>query len=195
MWKVVRKLVLLPASHPSAQIWKLNSASFNNLLIFRLQSTCLCVPSFHDLFMFHVVQKSPPGFFPTWSGVFLAAPSARALDATTHLKKALGILRSHVLTIKKDALEIEFEPKEVTEDCSVLKMYRKDFSRRPDHYEWSGNRSPGSYTCADMMLCQVDLTSSTYAQNTSVGPWEILKTVMTLSERSYKGLWTRWTRW
>jgi len=37
--------------------------------------------------VFHLVQKSPPGFFQTGSGAFLAAPSAQVLDGTTHQKQ------------------------------------------------------------------------------------------------------------
>ena len=36
----------------------------------RLQFTCFCVPSFQDLFVFHLVQKFPPGFFQKGSGAF-----------------------------------------------------------------------------------------------------------------------------
>jgi len=49
---------------------------------FQLQFNCLCVSSFHDLFVFRLVQKSPPGFFQTGSGALSAAPSTRAFDAT-----------------------------------------------------------------------------------------------------------------
>jgi len=38
--------------------------------------TCLCVLSFHDLFVFRLVQKSPPGFFQTGSDAFSAESSA-----------------------------------------------------------------------------------------------------------------------
>jgi len=43
------------------------------------------------------------------------------------------VLPSPVLTIKKDTIVIHFPPQEVTEDCSLLKVYRKEFSQRPDH--------------------------------------------------------------
>jgi len=81
--------------------------------IFRLQLTCLCVPSFHDLrvefllktdggyprdagvffhdgklFVFSLVP--PQGFLQKGSRAFPAAPSARAFDATAHLEKAPG---------------------------------------------------------------------------------------------------------
>jgi len=55
---------------------------------FRLRLTCFCVPSFQDLFVFHLVQKFPPGFFRTGSGTFPAASSARAFDVTIHRNKA-----------------------------------------------------------------------------------------------------------
>jgi len=34
--------------------------------------------------------------------------------------------------INKDAIVIDFPPQEVTEDCSLWKVYGKDFSQRPD---------------------------------------------------------------
>jgi len=37
-----------------------------------------------------------------------------------------------VLTIKKDAIVIDFPPQEVDEDCSLLKVYWKDFSQPPE---------------------------------------------------------------
>ena len=54
------------------------------MLIFRLQFKYFCVPSFQDLFVFRLVQKSPLEFFQTGSGVFPETPSAQAFDATTH---------------------------------------------------------------------------------------------------------------
>jgi len=36
--------------------------------------------------------------------------------------------------IKKDAIVINFHSQDVTEDCSLLKVYGKSFSQRPDHH-------------------------------------------------------------
>jgi len=62
--------------------WKFKSKSVNSvphssassiLLIFQLQFTCLGVPRFQDLFVFHIVQNISLGFFQTGSGVFAEA--------------------------------------------------------------------------------------------------------------------------
>jgi len=34
--------------------------------------------------------------------------------------------------IKKDAIVMDFPPQEVTEDCSLLKVYGKEFRQRPE---------------------------------------------------------------
>ena len=73
------------------QICKLDSASFI-LPIFRLKFTCFCVPNFQDLFVFRLVPKFSTWLFQTEWVAFEAALSARAFDATTHLKKPPGIV-------------------------------------------------------------------------------------------------------
>jgi len=87
-----------------AHICKLDSAS-SILPIFRLRLTCLCVPSFQDLAVFCLVQKSPPGFFPTESGAFAAAKSERDFEAREQSAKSLS---SHI-QVKRSSIAISWE--------------------------------------------------------------------------------------
>jgi len=89
------------------------------LPIFRLQFTCSCVPSFQDLFVFCLVQKSLPGFFRTGWGAFPAAPSARAFNATIHRKKA----PEHCAKVKRSLISIFLE---ITSLLGLLKCNRQN---------------------------------------------------------------------
>jgi len=49
------------------------------------------------------------------------------------------------LTIKKDAIVIDFPPQEVDKDCSLLKVYEKEFSQRPDPHMMIWNSKKENY--------------------------------------------------
>jgi len=69
---------------------KLDSAS-SILLVFRLQFNCFSV---QDLFVFRLVQKSPPGFFQTGSG--------DKCDVKMHQEKA----PRHCVQVKRSLISI-----------------------------------------------------------------------------------------
>jgi len=52
--------------------------------------------------VFHLVEKSPLGFCQTGSDAFLAAPSARGFDDTTHQKK----VPEHCVQLKRSLISI-----------------------------------------------------------------------------------------
>jgi len=82
------------------QICKIDSARSIQPILSVVIYLFVC-SSFHDLFLFSLVQKSLPGFFQTGSGAFAAAPSMRPWDAVNYLEKAFCTSKA-ILPVKQN---------------------------------------------------------------------------------------------